>query len=206
MTRRRIALIAVLGTTAASAGVAAVTAGGTPAPAPLVSVGHLIDPYAAGTPSEGRIEVRATAPGTRDAYAVLWHAWQDRRDPEDRRTCNIPGPERELRTYPVRDPGLCMPDPIPEGSPFPVLTNGGGSVGRPFVLSGTVMPEVRRLTVDGPGGRHAVPISPHRSFLLVYAPSARGGATLTAVLADGSTAFHEVSVGARRAPPPPGAS
>jgi len=203
VTRRQLALIAVLGTTAAAGGLAAVTAGGDPAPVPLVSVGRLVEAYAAGTPPEGLIELRATAPGTGETYAVLWHAWQDRRDPEDRRTCNIPAPERELRTYPVRDPGLCMPHPIPEGSPFPVLTNGGGSVGRPFVLSGTVMPEVERLTVDGPGGRHAVPISPHRSFLLVYAPTARGTATLTAELADGTTGFHVTSVGARTAPPPP---
>jgi len=109
---------------------------------------------------------------------------------------HIPGPDRQLRTYPVRDPGLCMPAALPEGSPFPALTNGGGSPGRPFVVSGTVMPDVRRLTVDGPGGRHDVPISPHRGFLLGYAPSARGRATLTAVLADGSTAFQLIEVGA----------
>jgi hypothetical protein len=44
----------------------------------------------------------------------------------------------------------------------------------PTLISGVAPPGVRAIRLEGPGGSRPLPLSEHRAFLAVYAPSARG--------------------------------
>ena len=57
----------------------------------------------------------------------------------------------------------------------------------PTVISGVAPPEVRAVRLEGPGGSRKLPLSAHRTFLAIYAASARGRVRLISELRRGET-------------------
>jgi hypothetical protein len=54
----------------------------------------------------------------------------------------------------------------------------------PTLISGVAPPGVRTVRVEGVGGTHALPLSAHRAFVVVYAPDARGKVRLVSDRSD----------------------
>ncbi len=161
----------------------------TSSTSPLLSIGQPITPYRAGDPAEGWIEMRARNLGGPGQMAVLYHTFTRNLGGRPRRhVCAEVGGEQQLRRYPVRDGGSCRV--IQPGIPPSPLGFGVTSMReRQVMIHGQASAEVRRLVVAGPGGTYEVPLSRHRAFVLLYGDKARGTATLTAHLRDGSTRF-----------------
>ena len=161
---------------------------------PAVSVGEPIEPYRAGSPPDGWIELRADDPQGGPRYAVLYHGYRTQRGGRTiRHVCSEHGPEAALRRYPVREGGSCAPvDPPPPDTA--VIAGLASGIDRPASVHGQVRPDVERLVVSGPGGTHDVPLSRHRAFLVLYRAETRGTVTLTAHLRDGSTSFQTLEL------------
>jgi hypothetical protein len=194
-----VAVVAVAcGALAAAAAVAiAVTVGDPQQPtrssSPLVSIGQPIAPYRAGVPAEGWIEMRARGLDGRAAWGVLHHTFTKvRRGQLERNVCAEVLPERALRTYPLRDGGSCLV--LRRGDEPPPVGLHRGSRDGVVLIAGLAARRVRRLVVEGPGGTYEVPLSRHRGFLLLYSNRARGTATLTAHLRDGSKRLSTIAL------------
>lgn len=199
MTRPRATLLALAAAVASAAAVVAMAQTGPPrhpttSSSPLVSIGHPITPYRAGKPKRGWMEMRAADPAGGPRRGVLYHSFRkERRGRVLRHVCNEVGFERELRRYPVRDGGSCMPlDPrLPRE---PLTFSYGTGTRLPVTLTGTASADVERVVADGPGGIYELPLSRHRAFLAIYSREAKGKVTLSAHLRDGSTRFHEIEL------------
>lgn len=202
MTRARAVLLLVLVLAASVAGVV-VASGGPPDPAPpragidvpgVVSIGRPVErPPVAGAPPTGTIELRATDPDGGPTVAVLQFPWSKvRRGTLVRYACHAQGPEARLRRYPTAEGGPCRPLGARGDGPWSVSVGSGTKAG--VAIGGTVRPQVRRLTVAGPGGTFVVPRSRTGAFLVLYGEAARGSAVLTARLADGSTRYYRTSL------------
>jgi hypothetical protein len=57
----------------------------------------------------------------------------------------------------------------------------------PTLIMGVAPPDVRAVQVEGLGGTHPLPLSAHRAFVAVYAPSAHGKVRLVSTLGDRKT-------------------
>jgi hypothetical protein len=194
--RVRLALAIVVVAVLAAGAVALATSGGGPprqptrSSSPLVSLGQPIAPYRVGTPPKvGWIEMRVVHPGGGHASAVLYHTFHKvRRGRNLLFVCADTGPERQLRTLPVQPFGNCIA-PADARRAQPVTWSMGTGTGQPVTIRGQVSDDVQRLVLDGPGGTYDVPLSRHRAFLVMYSSRAKGHATLTAHLRDGTTRF-----------------
>ena len=199
MNRRRATPLIIAVAAASVAAVVAMAQTGPPrhptkSTSPLVSIGQPISPYRAGKPKLGWMEMRATDPAGGPTRGVLFHTFRkERRGELLRHVCNEVGYESQLRRYPVRDGGNCMPlDPrLPRE---PLFWSYGTGTRLPVTLTGTASTDVERVVLDGPGGIFELPLSRHRAFLAVYSRKAKGKVTLTAHLRDGSTRFHELEL------------
>lgn len=158
----------------------------------LLSIGQPVAPYRAGVPAEGWIEMRARSVDGKGDMAVLYHELTKvLRGRPVRHVCAEVGLETRVRRYPVREGGSCvLLHPRRISSPLALSVTSG--IDTPVTVAGQATKEVRRIVVGGPGGTYELPLSRHRAFLLVYSANARGTATLTAHLRDGSTRFHEI--------------
>jgi hypothetical protein len=168
--------------------------------ASIVSIARPIEPYRAGEPKLGWIELRAADPDGGPGHAMLFHRDSRRsRGRTVRRNCAEYGIETALRRYPVRDGGSCVAQD-PRQPDAPLLPALGTGSGQPISLHGQVSSEVARLVVAGPGGTHDVPRSRHGMFLVLYGAETDGTVTLTAHLRDGSTRFESFALPPDTAP------
>jgi hypothetical protein len=127
----------------------------------LVSVGQPIRPEAVDEPTAGTRELRA--PGF-DAIVVS--------QPPDRR--------RDACVMSIEAGGDLLEadaecDVLARGTVAAFIAKPAGST----AIFGMAGPGVRVVTVDGPGGRHRLPLSAHRAFMVVYDASAHGRVRLT---------------------------
>lgn len=161
---------------------------------PLLSIGQPITPYRGGVPAAGWIEMRARNVDGPGARAVLYHEFTKvRRGRALRHICAEVAGEAQVRRYPVREGGACIVlDPRRPLSPLAFSVATGSNA--PVTIAGQAPASVKRIVVDGPGGTYELPLSRHRAYLLLYSAKARGTATLTAHLRDGSTRFHEIKL------------
>lgn len=216
--RIRLALaIVVAGVLAAGAVALATSRGSQPlqptrSSSPLVSLGQPIAPYRVGTaPKVGWIEMGAADPDGRHTRAVLYHTFHKvRRGRNLVNVCADVGYESQLRSLPVQPFGNCI-TPEDPARLQPVTWSMGSGTREPLTVRGQVTEDVRRLVLDGPGGTYDVPLSRHRAFLVLYSSRAKGHATLTAHLRDGTTRFFEFDLppqfgfpGSAKAPDPGG--
>lgn len=146
--------------------------------APVVA--RAVDPP---TPAPGRlrglVELRATDP--RDGSTILGAYYQDGND-DCLMIASDPSAQR-----PIGPGGSCVrgsPGEMPQPLSYGV---GADSPQSPRIVSGRARDDITSLVIDGPGGRHTVPISRHRGWFAVYPPDAEGPITFTLTMADGST-------------------
>ncbi|MEA2219210.1 MAG: hypothetical protein QOJ35_1836 [Solirubrobacteraceae bacterium] len=156
----------------------------------LLTIGQPIAPYRAGNPP-GWIEMRIADPGGgRRRAALSYRTHELRRGHVVQLLCSRIGPERLLRRVRLTNAGDCMPV-HGQSTRYPLQWSIGTGTREPVTINGQATPAVRRVVLSGPGGTYDVPLSRHGVFLLVYSAHARGSATLTAHLRDGSTRFQQ---------------
>lgn len=159
----------------------------------LLTIGQPIKPYPAGSPP-GSIEMRIADPGGgRQRAALSYKTRKVRRGHSVELLCSRIGPERLLRREALTNGGDCMPVDG-QSTRYPLQWTIGTGTNAPVTINGQATPAVKRLVLSGPGGTYEVPLSRHGVFLLVYSARARGTATLTAHLRDGSTRFQQFSL------------
>jgi hypothetical protein len=151
----------------------------TPSP---VSVGRPIAPRRVTVPGPGAVELRAPSPTGHGGPTWLAIVLSTRgADPRD--VCVATGlAERSLgeaNTYcAVRAPGVAATFVAQAGIP-----DRYGAA--PTVVSGVAPAGVRAVRLTGAGGSRTLPLSAHRAFLAVYAPSVRGRVSIVSVGRDG---------------------
>jgi hypothetical protein len=158
---------------------------------PLLSIGQPIKPYRAGKPPTGFIEMRITSPDGRHTRAVLYYAHSKlRRGKRVLEDCTNIGAERWMR-HARTDIDISCLDRAPASGADPLSLSTGWGTNEPVTITGQASRDVARLVVEGPGGTYTVPLARHRAFILMYSHKARGTATLTAHMRDGSTRFYK---------------
>jgi hypothetical protein len=143
-----------------------------------VAVGRPIAPRRVTVPATGTVELRAPSPtrGGRPAWLAIVLATPGA-DPRD--VCVATGLAGrslgEANTYcAVRTARAAASFVARDGVP-----DRYGAA--PTVVSGVAPPSVRAVRLTGAGGTRTLPLSTHRAFLAVYAPSVRGRVSIVSV-------------------------
>ena len=148
----------------------------------LLSVGRPVRPRRVNVFAPGAIELRVGHPGTREGPG--WFAMV---------LFPPPGRPRDVCVA----TGLVDEDPAEADTWCDVSVPGsatsfvelarirGRSKQSPALISGVAPPEVRAVYLQGPGATRRLPLSAHRAFLAVYAPSARGRVRIVSKLRRG---------------------
>jgi hypothetical protein len=147
-----------------------------------LSVGRPIAPRRVTVPGTGTVELRAPSPtrGGRPAWLAIVLSTPGA-DPRD--VCIATGLAGrslgEANTY-------CAVRALRAAASFVAREGIPDRYGAaPTLVSGVAPPSVRAVRLTGAGGTRTLPLSTHRAFLAVYAPSVRGRVRIVSVGRDG---------------------